>query len=192
LLDVAAMLKEAGTGLRRSVLFVAVTGEEKGLLGSRFFANSPTVEPKMIVADINTDMFLPLFPLKSLTIYGLDESELGGDAAAVAESLGVAPQADLEPKRNIFIRSDQYSFIRRGIPSLALKVGYGKGSPEEGIVKKWLTERYHAPSDDLAQPVNKQAAGAFDELVAKLLERVANRDQRPHWKDTSFFKRFAM
>ena len=171
LLDVAAMLKETGTRLRRSVLFVAVTGEEKGLLGSRFFANSPTVDPKMIVADINTDMFLPLFPLKKLTIYGLDESELGGDAAAVAESLGIAPQADLEPKRNIFIRSDQYSFIRRGIPSLALKVGYDKGSPEERVVKKWLTERYHAPSDDLAQPVDKQAAGAFDALVAKLLER---------------------
>ena len=191
LLDVAALLKEGGRKLRRSVLFVAVTGEEKGLLGSRFFANAPTVDPKMIVANINTDMFLPLFPLKSLTIYGLDESELGGDAAAVAESLGVAPQADLEPKRNIFIRSDQYSFIRRGIPALALKVGYDKGSPEEGVVKKWLTERYHAPSDDLAQPVDKQAAGAFDMLVAKLLERVANRDQRPRWKDTSFFKRFA-
>jgi Peptidase family M28 len=191
MLDVAAMLKENGTTLRRSVLFVAVTGEEKGLLGSRFFANSPTVDPKMIVADVNTDMFLPLFPLKKLTIYGLAESELGGDAVAVAESLGIAPQADLEPRRNIFIRSDQYSFIRRGIPSLALKVGYDKGSPEEQVVKKWLTERYHAPSDDLAQPVDKQAAAAFDVLVARLLERVANRDQRPSWKDTSFFKRFA-
>ena len=108
-----------------------------------------------------------------------------------AESLGVAPQADPEPKRNIFIRSDQYSFIRRGIPSLALKVGFDKGSPEEQIAKKWLTERYHAPSDDLHQPVDKQAAGAFDVLVAKLLERVANRDERPRWKDSSFFKRFA-
>ena len=127
MLDVAAMLKERGTSLRRSVLFVAVTGEEKGLLGSRYFANSPTVDPKAIVADINTDMFLPLFPLKKLTIYGLDESELGADAVAVASSLGVAPQADPEPKRNIFIRSDQYSFIRRGIPSLALKVGFDKG-----------------------------------------------------------------
>jgi Peptidase family M28 len=191
LLDVAAMLKEGTTRLRRSVLFVAVTGEEKGLLGSRFFANAPTVDSKMIVANINTDMFLPLFPLKSLTIYGLDESELGGDAVAVAESLGVAPQADLEPKRNIFIRSDQYSFIRRGIPALALKVGYDKGSPEEGVVKKWLTERYHAPSDDLNQPVDKLAAGEFDVLVARLVERVANRDSRPRWKDTSFFKRFA-
>jgi Zn-dependent M28 family amino/carboxypeptidase len=136
-------------------------------------------------------MFLPLFPLKKLTIYGLEESDLGGDAAAIAESVGVAPQADLEPKRNIFIRSDQYSFIRRGVPALALKVGYDKGSAEEGIAKKWLTERYHAPSDDLAQPVDKRAAGAFDALVARLLERVANRDTRPQWKETSFFKRFA-
>jgi hypothetical protein len=191
LLDVAAMLKETGTRLRRSVVFVAVTGEEKGLLGSRFFANSPTVDLKMIVANINTDMFLPLFPFKKLTVYGLDESELGADAVTVAESLGVAPQADPEPKRNIFIRSDQYSFIRRGIPALALKVGFDKGSPEELIAKKWLTERYHAPSDDLAQPVDRQAAGAFDVLVARLLERVANRDERPRWNDNSFFKRFA-
>ena len=191
MLDVAAMLKERSVNLRRSVLFVAVTAEEKGLLGSRYFANSPTVDKSAIVADINTDMFLPLFPMKKLTIYGLEESELGADAVAVARSLGIEPQADLEPKRNIFIRSDQYSFIRRGIPSLALKVGFAKGSPEEAIAKKWLTERYHAPSDDLAQPVDKQAAGAFDVLVAKLLERVANRDERPRWKDTSFFKRFA-
>jgi Zn-dependent M28 family amino/carboxypeptidase len=190
-LDVAAMLKETGVKLRRSVLFVAVTGEEKGLLGSRYFAHHPTVPSESIVADINTDMFLPLFPLKQLTIYGLDESDLGGDAEAVARSLGVRPQGDPEPKRNVFIRSDQYSFIRRGIPSLALKVGFDKGSPEEKIVKQWLTERYHAPSDDVAQPVDKQAAGAFNVLVAKLLERVADRDQRPRWKDTSFFKRFA-
>ncbi len=191
MLDVAAMLKESGTRLRRSVLFVAVTGEEKGLLGSRYFAQSPTVDARQIVADINTDMFLPLFPMKKLTIYGLDESDLGAIAASAAESLGIKPQGDPEPKRNVFIRSDQYSFIRRGIPSLALKVGFDKGSPEEQIAKKWLTERYHAPSDDLAQPVDKQAAATFDRVVAKLLERVANRDDRPRWKDTSFFKRFA-
>jgi Peptidase family M28 len=191
MLDVAAMLKESGTKLHRSLLFVAVTGEEKGLLGSKFFAIAPTVDPGAIVANINTDMFLPIFPLKKLTIYGMDESDLGGEAAAAAESLGVEPQRDQDPKRNIFIRSDQYSFIRRGVPALALKVGFDKGSPEEQVQKKWLTERYHAPSDDVAQPVDKQAAGAFDVLVAKLLERVANREKRPRWKESSFFKRFA-
>jgi hypothetical protein len=191
ILDVAAMLKENGTKLRRSVLFVAVTAEEKGLLGSKFFANAPTVSPRGIVANLNSDMFLPLFPLKKLTIYGMDESDLGAEAAAVAESLGVEPQRDQEPKRNIFIRSDQYSFIRRGVPALAFKVGFDKGTPEENVQKKWLTERYHAPSDDLAQPVDRTAAGQFDVLVAKLLERIANRDERPRWKDSSFFKRFA-
>ncbi len=170
MLDVAAMMKEAGTKLRRSVLFVAVTGEEKGLLGSRFFAHSPTVPSRSIVADINTDMFLPLFPMKSLTIYGLDESDLGAVASAAALSLGIKPQGDPEPKRNVFVRSDQYSFIRRGIPALALKVGFDKGSPEEKIAKNWLTERYHAPSDDVNQPVDKLAAATFDRVVAKLLE----------------------
>ena len=191
MLDVAAMMHEQGIKLRRSVLFVAVTGEEKGLLGSKYFANVPTVDPKSIVADLNTDMFLPLFPLKRLTVYGLDESEVGDDAAAVAKAMGVEPQSDPEPKRNIFIRSDQYSFIRRGVPSIMLGFGCEKGSPEEAIRKKWLTDRYHAPSDDLKQPLDKAAAGEFDALVAKLLERVASRDARPRWKDSSFFKRFA-
>ncbi len=191
MLDVAAMLRESGTKLRRSVLFVAVTAEEKGLLGSRYFATFPTVGRKSIVANINTDMFLPLFPLKLLTVYGLAESDLGDDVSAVAGALGLMTQADPEPKRNLFIRSDQYSFIRRGIPALALKVGFEKGTPEEAISKAWLTERYHAPSDDTLQPVDKKAAGAFDRLVARLLERVANRDERPRWKETSFFKRFA-
>jgi Peptidase family M28 len=191
MIDVAAMLKESDRKLRRSVLFVAVTGEEKGLLGSKFFTNHPTVDPRAIVANINTDMFLPLFPLKKLLIYGMDESDLGADAAAVAETMRVEPQRDQDPKRNIFIRSDQYSFIRRGVPALALKIGFDKGSPQEQVQKKWLTERYHAPSDDIAQPVDKQAAGLFEVLVAKLIERIANRDQRPRWKDSSFFKRFA-
>jgi Zn-dependent M28 family amino/carboxypeptidase len=190
-LDVAAILKESRTRLRRSVLFVAVTGEEKGLLGSRFFAHWPTVDHRKIVADINIDMILPLYPLKKLTMFGSDESDLGDDAAAVATSLGVVPRPDPVPERNVFIRSDQYSFIRRGIPSLMVMVGFDKGSPEEQIVGKWLTERYHAPSDDVKQPVDKKAAGEFDVLVAKLLERVANRESRPGWKDTSFFKRFA-
>jgi hypothetical protein len=191
LLEVAAAIKDSDQKLRRSVLFLAVTGEEKGLLGSRFFASSPTVDRGKIVANLNVDMFLPLFPLRMLTVYGLEESDLGEDAAAIAQSFGVEPQGDLEPKRNLFIRSDQYSFIRRGIPSLALKVGFTKGSPEERIAKAWLTQRYHAPSDDVNQPVDKAAAGAFDVLVARLLERVANRDQRPRWKESSFFKRFA-
>jgi Zn-dependent M28 family amino/carboxypeptidase len=190
LLDVAAMLKESGITLRRPVLFVAVTGEEKGLLGSKFFAHHPTVGQGKIVADINIDMILPLYPLKKLTMFGGAESDLGDDAAAVAMSSGVIPRPDPVPEQNVFIRSDQYSFIRRGIPSLMVMVGFDRGSPEGEIAMKWLAERYHSPSDDVRQPVDRKAAGEFDNLVAKLLARVANRDERPRWKDSSFFKRF--
>jgi Peptidase family M28 len=191
MLDVAASLHEKNARPKRSLLFVAVCGEEKGLLGSRYFAAHPTVDAKQIVADINTDMFLPLFPLKILTVYGLDESTLGDDITAVAKSLGVRVQPDPEPLRNVFIRSDQYSFIRRGVPSLAMKVGFEPGSPEAKIAKTWLTERYHAPSDDLNQPVDKEAAGKFDRIVAQLMMRVADEKQRPGWKAGSFFRRFA-
>ncbi|HCC59419.1 MAG TPA: peptidase M28 [Solibacterales bacterium] len=187
MLDIVSMLRERQFKPRRSLLFVAVTAEEKGLLGSRFFAT----HSHNAVADINVDMFLPLYPLKRLTVYGLDESDLGDDAREVAAARGLAVQSDPEPARNSFIRSDQYSFIRQGIPALALKDGYLKGAPEEKIFKTWLTERYHAPSDDLNQPVDRRAAGDFDEFVAALLQRVANRDSRPQWKSTSFFRRFA-
>jgi Zn-dependent M28 family amino/carboxypeptidase len=190
LLDVAEILKETGARPKRSLLFLAVTGEEKGLQGSRYFASAPTVDAKAIVADINTDMFLPLYPLKRLIVFGLDESDLKNDVTAVAKPAGLAVLPDPEPKRNIFIRSDQYSFVRQGIPSLMLMVGYEKGTPEEATLMTWLKDRYHAPSDDLNQPVDKAAAGAFDFFVARLLTHVADRDDRPRWSDSSFFKRF--
>ena len=189
LLDIAAILQESAADLRRPVLFVVVTGEETGLLGSRYFAHHPTVTGQ-IVADLNTDMFLPLFPLERLTVYGLDESDLGADAVSVAEALGIAVEPDPEPARNIFIRSDQYSFIRQGVPALMFKVAFSQGSPQEATFRRWLKERYHAPSDDLNQPVDRAAAESFDRYQARLLERIANRAARPHWKETSFFKRY--
>ncbi|MEZ5421194.1 MAG: M20/M25/M40 family metallo-hydrolase, partial [Vicinamibacterales bacterium] len=176
---------------KRSVVFVAVTAEEKGLLGSRYFALHPTVPKDDIVADINLDMFLPLFPLKTLMVLGLDESDLGDDVRAVAAAAGLEVQADPEPQRNRFIRSDQYSFVRQGVPALAMKVGYQEGSPEAATAAEWTRVRYHAPSDDLDQPIDRSAAAAFTALVGELCLRVANREARPQWAPGSFFRRFA-
>jgi Zn-dependent M28 family amino/carboxypeptidase len=170
---------------------MAQTAEEKGLLGSRYFAARPTVPFKQIVADINLDMFLPLYPLKVIEVQGLTESTLGETVRAAAKALGVEVQTDREPEQNRFIRSDQYSFIRSGIPSLAFKFGYEFGSPEEKIRRDWVRERYHQPSDDLGQPVNLEAAATFNRVILGLLQRVANDTARPRWNDTSFFKRFA-
>ncbi|HLG98755.1 MAG TPA: M28 family metallopeptidase [Bryobacteraceae bacterium] len=190
-LEIARMLHESNAKPRRSILFLAVTGEEKGLQGSRYFAAHPTVSGKNIVADINMDMFLPLHALHYLEVQGLDESTLGDDIRAVAQAAGVQVQADKEPQRNLFIRSDQYSFIRHGIPALAFKFGYLPGSPEEKLHKDWLRDRYHAPSDDLNQPVDKVAAAQFDRIILALAERVADAPSRPEWKPDSFFRRFA-
>ena len=191
ILEVAASLHDAGAKPARSILFVAVTGEEKGLLGSSYFAAHPTVPRASVVANVNTDMFLPLFPLKTLMVLGLDESDLGQDVRATAKAVGVGVQADPEPQRNRFVRSDQYSFIKFGIPALAMKVGYEANSPEAAIAAKWTTERYHAPSDDLSQPIDRSAAGKYVEIVRDLAVRIANRTDRPKWNDSSFFKRFA-
>ncbi len=191
ILEVATMLHEQGARPARSILFVAVTGEEKGELGSRYFAAHPTVPRDRIVANVNTDMFLPLFPLKTLMVLGLDESDLGTDIRATAKELGLAVQADPEPQRNRFVRSDQYSFVKAGIPALAMKVGYDEGTPQAEIARKWTAERYHAPSDDLDQPIDRTAAGKYVDVIENLAVRIANRTDRPKWNDSSFFKRFA-
>ncbi len=191
LLEIARLMKESGAAPKRSVLFLAVTGEEKGLLGSKYFVAHPTVDGRRIVADINMDMFLPLFPLRYLEVQGLDESTLGGDIRAVAKEAGIEVQADKEPNRNRFIRSDQYSFIRRGVPALAFKFGYLPGTPEEKTFQEWVRVRYHAPSDDTNQPVDLEAAAQFNHIILKLAERVADAPGRPAWNASSFFRRFA-
>jgi Zn-dependent M28 family amino/carboxypeptidase len=191
LLEVARRLHESGVHLRRSVVFLSVTAEEHGLLGSRYFAAHPTVPASAIVADLNTDMFLPLFPMRSLIVNGLEESDLADDLRRVGRAAGIEIVGDPEPERNAFVRSDQYSFIRRGIPALAFKIGWTLGSPEHEIVKRWRTERYHAPSDDVNQPVDLQAAEDFTRFYTALVEVITNRDTRPRWNETSYFKRFA-
>lgn len=191
LLDMVASLKKQSKNLKRSLLFVFVTGEEKGLLGSRYFTAHPTVKPGSMIANINIDMFLPIVPLNVLTVYGLTESDMGDAAREVAQSLGVQVQPDPEPQRNAFIRSDQYNFIRHGIPALAMGVGFEKGSPEQQIFKNWLTERYHAPSDDTNQPVDLAAAGKYEEIVRALAIKTADEAKRPQWKADSFFRRYA-
>ncbi|HLK03930.1 MAG TPA: M28 family metallopeptidase [Candidatus Acidoferrum sp.] len=190
-LDAAAEMKAHPEKLKRSVLFLLVTAEEKGLLGSKYFAAHPTVPAKAIVADINVDMFLPITPLKVLRIQGIADSSLGEHAAEVARGFGVKPVPDPEPLRNLFIRSDQYYFIRHGVPSVIMDVFFEPGSPEQKLFKDWLTNRYHAPSDDVNQPVDLGAAALYEEIAHKLLVDTANADAAPKWKADSFFKRYA-
>ena len=191
LMEIARRLQESGAKLRRSVLFVAVTAEEKGLLGSRYFANHPTVARSRIVADLNTDMFMPIVPFTMVMVNGLEESDLADDARRAGDAVGVAVISDPEPEENRFIRSDQYSFILRGIPSLSFKVGFARGTPEHEAVKEFRAKRYHFPQDDVTQHVDQATAEGFTRFYLKVVTEVANRDVKARWKSDSFFRRFA-
>jgi Zn-dependent M28 family amino/carboxypeptidase len=191
MLEAARRIQAQGLKPKRSILFVAVTAEERGLLGSQAFAFDPTVPRSQIVANINIDMALPLWPFTAITALGEPESTLGADVRAVAQAQGVRVLPDPQPDRNLFIRSDQYNFIRTGVPALALKLGFELGTPEERLQQAWLRERYHAPADDLSQPVDKVAATKLNQYLEALLLRVADAPERPKWLETSFFRRFA-
>jgi len=187
-LDIAHRLK-AGPPPRRSILFVLFTAEEKGLLGSHYFAVHPTVPKSSIVADLNFDMPLPLWPLKSVYLPGESGSSLGADARGVGAEQGIAVVPDPLPDRNVFIRADQYSFVREGVPSLYFKFGFAKDTPEFQIEHDWRANRYHAPSDDLSQPLLKEEAVKLDDFVAALARRVADADRRPAWLPGSIFRK---
>ena len=187
LLETARGFHDGNVHPRRSIIFLAVTGEEEGELGSAYFALNPTVPASAIVADLNTDMYLPIIPLTGVFVYGWDESDLGNDVLPVLKKLGLANLPDPEPEQVRFIRSDQYSFIQRGIPALAFKAGYTKDSPEMKTISEWLANRYHKPSDDLQQPVNLDTAVKFDSMYFDIVKAVADRPTRPAWYRTSVF-----
>ena len=189
-IEIAKMFAANPVRPKRSLLFLVFTGEEKGLLGSRFFAGHPTVPESSIVADLNMDMFMPLFPLKKLHVQGLQESTLAEDARAVGAEHHIEIAVDPEPDRNSFIRTDQYSFVQAGIPALAMKFGWTAGSPEYKAWRQWLAQRYHSTEDDLSQPVDTAAAAQFNSFLADLARRVANDPERPHYLQSSFFHRF--
>ncbi|MBZ4417338.1 M28 family metallopeptidase [Myxococcus sp. RHSTA-1-4] len=187
-LEVARALQAAKP--KRSVLFALVTGEEKGLLGSRYLAARPPVPTEDMVANFNLDMFLPLFPFTRVVAHGQEESSLAAPLRQVAAAHEVKPLEDPEPNQMRFIRSDQYAFILKGVPALSFKFGFDKGSPEETVFKTWYRERYHAPSDDLAQPMDREGAAKFVKLLSELTRTVADTPERPRWNAGSFFRRF--
>ena len=131
-------------------------------MGSRLFANRPTVPGDALVANLNTDMFLAFLPLGMVMANGLEESDLAADAQRAGAAVGVPVVTDPEPEENRFIRSDQYSFVLRGVPALSLKIGFERDSPEHRRVQEFRATRYHLPADDASQPVD--LASAVQEL----------------------------
>jgi len=172
---------------KRSVLFCAFTGEEKGLLGSHWFVEHPTLAPGRLIADVNLDQLRPLFPLKIMTVEGLSESTLGQTAREVAASLQIEVRPDMEPERGLLRRADEFPFLGIHVPGIGFVFGYDPGTEAERRYRQWYEVRYHRPQDDLTQPMDFDAALHFDTFFYKLVETVANAPERPEFLPGSQF-----
>jgi hypothetical protein len=177
-----------GQPFRRPILFAAFAGEEKGLLGSRWYVAHPTVPLSRTAADINLDQLRPIFPLKLLTVHGLEDTTLGDDARAVANSLGIQVQVDPEPERNLIRRTDHWPFMQAGVPATNFVFGFRPGTRSEQIYRQWYRTGYHKPQDDLKQPMDFKAAADFNRFFYKLVERVGDQPKAPAWKPGSPLK----
>jgi hypothetical protein len=175
---------------RRSVMFIGLTAEEKGLLGSDYFAHYPTVPSASIVANVNLDMPLFLSPVSEIVGYGAEHSSLQAPMSAAAEAEGFVLVPDPMPEENFFVRSDQYSFVKKGIPASYLDVSSTSSDADvdgEALSEDHLKNHYHKPSDDLSRPVDWDSAVRFARANARIGLAIANDDERPSWNEGDFF-----
>ena len=164
---------------KRSILFCAFTGEEKGLLGSTWFVAHPTVPLAQMAADINLDQLRPLFPLHILTALALHETTLGATATEVGRGEGIELREDREPERSLLRRADHYPFLKAGIPAIGFIFGFDPGTDAEKRYRQWYQTQYHRPQDDLTQPMDFGAASKFNVFFYRLVETLADDPQRP-------------
>lgn len=190
LIETARLFSQSAHKPKRSILFVAVTGEEKGLLGADYFAQHPTVPAGSIVANVNLDMPLLTYDFKNVMAFGAEHSTLKGITTSALKKMGLDLIPDPWPEQGLFTRSDHYMFVRQGVPSIFLATGMGSFKAGEEPAKLWgefLRTRYHQPSDDLSQPINFDAAARFAQLNYNIALEIANAADKPRWNKGDFF-----
>ena len=190
LLETARLLAAMPTAPKRSILFVVVTGEEKGLLGSSYFANNPTVPAMQLVANVNLDMPVLLYPFADVIAFGSTHSSLGKIVETAVNKIDISLSPDPMPEQALFTRSDHYSFVQRGIPSVFLMTGFKSKDPAFDGGKEFtdfLKNHYHQHSDEVDLPINYDAAATFTEVNLMIGLEVANQEERPTWNEGDFF-----
>jgi hypothetical protein len=184
MLEVARGFRDGDAKPRRSLLFVALTAEEAGLIGSDYFARYPTVPRDRIVANVNLDMPILTYAFQDVVAFGADRSSIGPALAEVAKAEGVGVVPDPSPEEASFVRSDHYSFVRQGVP--AVSIDTGPGGPGAKATAEFLDRHYHQPSDDMKLPFDWQAARRFVSLNRRLVAALAD-GPRPTWNEGDFF-----
>jgi Zn-dependent M28 family amino/carboxypeptidase len=190
LLEMAQQLTQQSQRPKRSVLFAMVTAEEKGLLGSDYFANNPTVPIEKIVANINLDMPVLTNAFDQLIGFGAQHSSLWSVIQKAIKDHGMKLIPDPMPEQGIFVRSDQYSFVKKGIPAVYLVTADKVDmvfEKHEISSQEFITKHYHRPSDQLDLPINYDIAAKFVAINLAIALQVANQTERPTWNKDSFF-----
>lgn len=186
LLDVARMIM-AGERPRRSIMFLIVTAEEKGLLGAQYFAQNPTVDASRLVANVNLDMPVLTYAFEDVVAFGSDRSTIESAVQAAAADMDMPLSPDPFPDQGLFTRSDHFRMVEIGVPAVFLATGLANGGDEA-----WAThfaKNYHRPSDDMDNALDFDAAARFSEVNARIALQLANRDERPLWRKDDFFAR---
>lgn len=189
LIEIARAVAAMKPRPRRSIVFAAVTAEEKGMQGSMAFANDPSIDGT-IVANVNMDMITMLFPMKSLVALGQEHSTLAPLARAAAERHGFTIENDPQPEEVRFIRSDQFSLVKRGIPAISYKGGLLSADPTidgDKLTRDWLRTTYHTPADESGQQLDYPSGARWARVNLDLALAIANAPTKPRWNEGDFF-----
>lgn len=190
MLETARLFVESGKTFDRSVIFLAVTAEEKGLLGADYFANNPTVPVDDIVANINLDMPVLLYDFADVVAFGASHSTLGDTVTKAAKQYDTKQSPDPMPEQALFTRSDHYAFVKKGIPAVFLMTGFNSRTEGEDGGEVWgefFANHYHKPSDEPTLDINYDAGARFANINFAIGKEIANAKERPHWLEDSFF-----
>lgn len=185
MLEVARAMAQSRDKPRRSIIFLASTAEEKGLLGADYFARHPAVPVKQIVGNVDLDMPLLLYPFTDLIAFGADHSTLGPIVAKAVAPMGVKLSPDPMPQETIFVRSDHYMFVKQGVPAVFLATGYANGG--EKAWGEFLGGAYHHPGDDMKQKIDWTAGARFAGANYRITRAMADGDTPPLWFAQDFF-----
>ncbi len=184
-IEVAQMMVNAPRGPRRSVLVLAVTAEEKGLVGSEYFARNPTVPHDRIVADVDLDMPILKYDFTDVVAFGAEHSSVGDAVRRAAGRMNLKLSPDPMPEEGLFTRSDHYRFVEIGVPAVFLMTGFANGGEKQ--FKEFLETCYHRPCDDTSQQIDYRVGAKFAEINYEIARELADATARPTWKPGDFF-----
>lgn len=174
----------------RSMVFAFVTAEERGLVGSDFFAHNLPAAVGRPIANVNMDMPILMFPIDTVVAFGAEHSTLGDIATRAAALAGLKLIPDPMPEQTLFVRSDQYSFVRTGVPSVFLVPGFTSSDAKidgQALFHEFLTKHYHQPSDQIDLPIDAGAVERFTRANVAIGYLIASSTEEPRWHADSFF-----